>query len=123
MPQCYYDGKQFSEGSYLCANGHELRCENDGRWKETGYECKSPDDMDSDPSKLNDMKSTGLFQSIELIRKDIQNLMSRHNHRLKLYINGQNVDGYTEYNQEYYVTHDPTVDQNVAESNVSEPRK
>lgn len=35
---CTYNGKNYSEGSLVCANGRELKCSG-SEWRETGYLC------------------------------------------------------------------------------------
>ena len=35
---CNHNGKTYSQGSLVCANGRELRCDGD-YWSETGYSC------------------------------------------------------------------------------------
>jgi hypothetical protein len=35
---CSYNGRSYSNGSLICANGRELKCDS-GSWRETGYRC------------------------------------------------------------------------------------
>lgn len=35
---CSYNGRTYSNGSLICANGRELKCDA-GNWRETGYRC------------------------------------------------------------------------------------
>jgi len=37
---CSYNGRSFSNGSLICANGREMKCDS-GNWRETGYRCNT----------------------------------------------------------------------------------
>ena len=40
MPDCIYNGISYSDNSFVCQNGYEMRCDGeDGSWHPTGNTC------------------------------------------------------------------------------------
>ena len=60
MPDCEYNGVSYSDGSVVCQNGSEMRCDGtDGSWHYTGNTCDKDGELlrrDSKKSKPDESK-------------------------------------------------------------------
>lgn len=90
MTACFFDGKQFSEGAVICANGHELRCEPDGRWKDSGACAKVALGFASD-GDISDTQVVLINQIAAL-----QSMFRAHSHSFRGSINGNQCVGQTD---------------------------